>query len=54
MQVFRTDTYFLDSASNVSFFLEEKAMNPDGVLQQDKALSINKIGHGGSACRMQR
>jgi phytanoyl-CoA hydroxylase len=46
MQVFRTDTYFLDSASNVSFFLEEKALDSNGELQQDKALSINKIGHG--------
>jgi hypothetical protein len=41
-----TDTYFLDSANNVSFFLEEKAFDAAGKLQQDKAKSINKIGHG--------
>ena len=46
LQVLKTDTYFLDSANNISFFLEEKAVDDKGELQQAKALSINKIGHG--------
>ena len=46
-QVFNTNRYFLDSANTVSFFFEEKAFKDDGqTLQQAKALSINKIGHG--------
>lgn len=40
-----TDEYFLDSASAVSCFFEEEAFTPDGSLKQDKALSINKLGH---------
>ncbi|CAL5226868.1 g9740 [Coccomyxa viridis] len=40
-----TDQYFLESASNVSFFFEEDAFAEDGSLRQAKALSINKIGH---------
>lgn len=39
------DTYFLDSASQINFFFEEKAFNDAGQLQQAKELSINKIGH---------
>lgn len=42
----KTDKYFLDSASNVSFFFEEKAFDADGNLAKPKQLSINKIGHG--------
>lgn len=44
-QTNKTDTYFLESGSNVSCFFEEKAFGPDGNLAQPKALSINKIGH---------
>lgn len=39
------DAYFLDSASEINFFFEEKAFNEQGQLQTPKALSINKIGH---------
>jgi phytanoyl-CoA hydroxylase len=39
------DNYFLDSASHINFFFEEKAFNEAGQLQQAKELSINKIGH---------
>eukprot|EP00775_Hariotina_reticulata_P010651 gene10651-10810_t len=39
------DQYFLQSASNISFFFEEKALDGQGELQTPKALSINKIGH---------
>ena len=48
MQTKSTDQYFLESASNVSFFFEEDAFAEDGSLRQAKALSINKIGHGNS------
>ena len=41
------DPYFLASASNISFFFEEKAFDEAGALRQPKELSINKIGHGG-------
>ena len=40
-----SDDYFFESANNVSFFFEEGAHDKDGRLQQEKALSINKIGH---------
>lgn len=36
---------FLDSAEGVQCFFEEAAFDADGRLRQDKALSINKIGH---------
>jgi phytanoyl-CoA hydroxylase len=36
---------FLDSGAGVWCFFEEEAFGPDGSLTQDKALSINKIGH---------
>ncbi|KAI8468442.1 MAG: hypothetical protein J3K34DRAFT_522911 [Monoraphidium minutum] len=39
------DPYFLASASNISFFFEEKAFDEAGRLRQPKPLSINKIGH---------
>ncbi|MBC3869741.1 phytanoyl-CoA dioxygenase family protein [Undibacterium oligocarboniphilum] len=41
----QVDHYFLDSANRVSCFFEEEAFGADGVLRQEKALSINKIGH---------
>ena len=37
--------YFLSSADKVHCFFEEEAFGVDGALRQDKALSINKIGH---------
>lgn len=40
-----SDDYFLSSGDKVRFFFEENAFRPDGSLRQDKALSINKIGH---------
>jgi phytanoyl-CoA hydroxylase len=39
------DAWFLGSADRVRCFFEEEAFDPDGRLRQDKALSINKIGH---------
>jgi len=39
------DSYFLGSADKIRCFFEEEAFAPDGSLKQDKALSINKIGH---------
>eukprot|EP00208_Stichococcus_sp_RCC1054_P000919 CAMPEP_0206139430 /NCGR_PEP_ID=MMETSP1473-20131121/6053_1 /ASSEMBLY_ACC=CAM_ASM_001109 /TAXON_ID=1461547 /ORGANISM="Stichococcus sp, Strain RCC1054" /LENGTH=291 /DNA_ID=CAMNT_0053533225 /DNA_START=138 /DNA_END=1013 /DNA_ORIENTATION=+ len=40
-----TDNQFLDSASGISIFLEEKALGPDGKLQVPKSQAANKIGH---------
>jgi len=40
-----TDGEFLESANNIWAFFEEEAFGADGRLRQDKALSINKIGH---------
>ncbi|MEX0846161.1 MAG: phytanoyl-CoA dioxygenase family protein [Ilumatobacteraceae bacterium] len=40
-----SDAAFLGSGSGIHCFFEEEAFGPDGVLRQDKALSINKIGH---------
>jgi phytanoyl-CoA hydroxylase len=40
-----SDEYFLSSGDKVRFFFEENAFRPDGSLRQDKALSINKMGH---------
>ena len=37
--------YFLDSASAVHFFFEERAFSPTGELVVPKSESINKIGH---------
>jgi len=44
-QVTATDDYFLRSANTVRCFFEEEAFDQHGQLRQDKALSINKIGH---------
>lgn len=41
----RADDYFLGSDNTIRCFFEEEAFGPDGRLKQDKALSINKIGH---------
>lgn len=40
-----SDTYFLDSASSIGYFWEEKARDPQGNLLKPKEQSINKIGH---------
>jgi ectoine hydroxylase-related dioxygenase (phytanoyl-CoA dioxygenase family) len=39
------DRYFLDSSDNISFFLEEKAVDADGKLTVPKERAVNKIGH---------
>jgi phytanoyl-CoA hydroxylase len=44
-QARQVDRYFLDSGDRICCFFEEEALGPDGALRQDKALSINKIGH---------
>ncbi|EFJ46040.1 hypothetical protein VOLCADRAFT_81992 [Volvox carteri f. nagariensis] len=44
-QAKKTDNYFLNSASDVGFFFEDKAFDEDGKLRQAKELSINKVGH---------
>lgn len=41
----RVNDYFLGSAETIRCFLEEEALDGQGRLIQDKALSINKIGH---------
>lgn len=41
----QVDAYFMDSADKVRCFFEEEAFDAHGQLRQDKALSINKIGH---------
>ena len=44
-QATATDDYFLRSDNTIRCFFEEEAFGEDGALRQDKALSINKIGH---------
>lgn len=44
-QTEKTDKQFLDSASGVTCFFEEKAFDAEGRLVQPKEQSINKIGH---------
>ena len=45
-QTATTDDYFLESGNNVSFFLEEGALDAEGHLIVTKELAINKFGHG--------
>ena len=45
LQASVSDDYFFESANNISFFFEEGAHDENGNLRQEKALSINKIGH---------
>lgn len=40
-----TDAYFLASGDAIRFFFEKDAFDARGQLRQEKALSINKIGH---------
>lgn len=40
-----SDDYFLESGDKIRFFFEENAFNADGSFRQEKARSINKIGH---------
>ncbi|HVG18307.1 MAG TPA: phytanoyl-CoA dioxygenase family protein [Blastocatellia bacterium] len=40
-----SDDYFLESGDKIRFFFEEDAFDAGGKLRQDKARSINKIGH---------
>lgn len=40
-----SDDYFLESGDKIRFFFEENAFNSDGSFRQEKATSINKIGH---------
>ncbi len=51
-QTATTDDYFLASGNNVSFFLEEGALDADGRLRVPKELAVNKFGHG--ACTRAR
>ena len=44
-QLRATDDYFLRSDTTIRCFFEEEAFDQHGRLRQDKALSINKIGH---------
>ncbi|MEM7706757.1 MAG: phytanoyl-CoA dioxygenase family protein [Pseudomonadota bacterium] len=39
------DRYFLESGSEIRYFLEPDARAPDGRLVRDKDLSMNKVGH---------
>lgn len=39
------DNYFLESAEKIRCFFEEEAFSKEGKLVQERALSINKIGH---------
>jgi phytanoyl-CoA hydroxylase len=41
-----SDEYFLRSANNVSYFLEEGALDSQSKLTRPKHLAVNKFGHG--------
>ena len=40
------DEYFIESGDKQRCFFEERAFDKNGVLQCDKSVSVNKIGHG--------
>jgi len=40
-----SDQYFLESGDKIRFFFEHDAFGADGALRQNKAHSLNKIGH---------
>jgi len=44
-QATKTTQYFLDSGDKIRYFFEENAFDATGSLQQEKRLSINKVGH---------
>ena len=39
------DSYFIDSGDKIRFFLEDDAFDEKGQLRQEKAHSLNKMGH---------
>ncbi|GLV42703.1 Phytanoyl-CoA dioxygenase domain containing 1 [Carabus blaptoides fortunei] len=39
------ERYFLESGDKVRYFYEAGAIGPDGALQVDKNLAVNKVGH---------
>ena len=49
-----SDEYFLASANNISFFLEEGALSAEGTLTRPKHLCVNKVGHGACTWGLQR
>jgi hypothetical protein len=53
-QTATTDAYFLESGNNVSFFMEEGALDAAGKLTKSKELAVNKFGHGACARRAWR
>jgi hypothetical protein len=42
-QTKKTDNYFLQSASGIGYFFEDKAFDESGALKQAKELSLNKV-----------
>lgn len=40
------DQYFLNSGDKIRYFLEEDAVDENGMLIREKQKSVNKIGHG--------
>lgn len=40
-----SDTYFLNSGNNISFFLESGALDKNGKLQVPASQALNKVGH---------
>ncbi|XP_072931277.1 phytanoyl-CoA dioxygenase domain-containing protein 1 [Epargyreus clarus] len=39
------DKYFIESNDKISYFFEADAFGPDGALQVDPSVSLNKVGH---------